>query len=615
MSQENELLNTLTDEEIDAYMANPSVEPHIVVGANRVITVPEELKRIAVQFDHNIETVTFDCPRYWDGIDMSQMQIYINYVRPDGESGSYKAQNVSVDSEDANIMHFTWTIDSHVSEAFGSLKFLICIKKTDREGKLVNHWSSDLCTDAFVSEGLECEAAITEQETALITQLLTRMDVVEQEWRDADERYREFHESEIPIMTPRAQIRQMAHINPETGDAVLFTDVYAEFNTFKTGISQSKYVYALEERAAHGTTQRVFRSNDGGETWVEIASLPIDVDQGMWYMNIFVDTQNAAAASKEILYLLKTTTGDSCSANVVCTAFWNGQSWLVREGPALGYKRWLGNNNSISVCTDAAYTKRAVIFGEYGTTTDGTSYALWRTTNSGVSWTKVLEVSGDSNGTWGTGEIRHWHGVFADPYTKHWWACSGDTNEQCKIYRSTDSGDTWDLMFSGSQRERTCGFVFESDYVYYGMDTTNKLDANSVKIVRIDKSKLETEEDRATARTDVATVDNAFAVYGLTRTFNPEGFLVWAQQEAERSFNPGRYILQFYHYGTEMLYPVAYFDTTKLSADTTYTGFYAGARTQNVWSGTIFAKPTTNMQQARYGYSNVSAYIKLNLTC
>ena len=46
-------------------------EPHIVIDSHRAITVPEQLKRIAVQFDHNFETVTFDCPRYWDGHDLS----------------------------------------------------------------------------------------------------------------------------------------------------------------------------------------------------------------------------------------------------------------------------------------------------------------------------------------------------------------------------------------------------------------------------------------------------------------------------------------------------------------------------------------------------------------
>ena len=54
-------------------LSNEFEEPHIVIGYDRVVTVPDQLKRLAVQYDHDIETVTFDCPRYWGKHDMSQM--------------------------------------------------------------------------------------------------------------------------------------------------------------------------------------------------------------------------------------------------------------------------------------------------------------------------------------------------------------------------------------------------------------------------------------------------------------------------------------------------------------------------------------------------------------
>ena len=117
--------------------------------------MPSELKRIAVQYDHDIETVTFDCPRYWDDHDMSEMRIYINYLRSDAETGCYKAQNITVDSSDENIMHFDWTISRNVTETFGKIVFLVCVKKADGNGNEKNHWNSELCKDCYVSEGLE----------------------------------------------------------------------------------------------------------------------------------------------------------------------------------------------------------------------------------------------------------------------------------------------------------------------------------------------------------------------------------------------------------------------------------------------------------------------------
>ena len=166
MSGAEELLNSGAS----TYLARPETEPHIVVGEDRFITVPPELKRIAVQFDHDVETVTFDCPRYWDGLDMSKMSIYINYIRSDRAYGCYRAENVTIDEADENIMHFTWTISMNVTQVKGEIKFLICIRKADEEGNELNHWNSELCKDMYVSEGMECGEVILPQYPDIVEQ-------------------------------------------------------------------------------------------------------------------------------------------------------------------------------------------------------------------------------------------------------------------------------------------------------------------------------------------------------------------------------------------------------------------------------------------------------------
>ena len=157
MSKAEELLNALAITETTNARLSTIDEPHLVIGPDRVITVPTELKRLAVQFDHDVETVTFDCPRYWDEHDMSQMHIYINYLRPDKETGIFKAQNIVVDETDSNAMHFDWTISRNASEVPGQLVFLVCIKKVDEEGNEKTHWNSELCKTCYVSEGLEID--------------------------------------------------------------------------------------------------------------------------------------------------------------------------------------------------------------------------------------------------------------------------------------------------------------------------------------------------------------------------------------------------------------------------------------------------------------------------
>lgn len=170
MSKAEELLNGLSESDISLKLANPETEPHIVIGDDRFISVPVELQRIAVQYDHDVETVTFDCPRYWDDLDMSKLSIYINYMRKDREVGLYKATDISIDAANNKIMHFNWTISHNVTEAVGSLKFLICIKKSDADGNEVNHWNSELNTEMYISEGLEVESGIFDPYPDIIAQ-------------------------------------------------------------------------------------------------------------------------------------------------------------------------------------------------------------------------------------------------------------------------------------------------------------------------------------------------------------------------------------------------------------------------------------------------------------
>ena len=152
---------------------------HIIVSNDRYITVPESLQKIGVQFDHNAETVTFDCPRYWDEHDMSTMKVYINYMRPNDSFGAYLCDSVEVDSLDNTIMHFDWTISGHVTEFAGPLSFLVCICDVDQNGDATIHWNSELNTQMYISSGMKCRDAILGRYPDIITHLLNRMNVVE----------------------------------------------------------------------------------------------------------------------------------------------------------------------------------------------------------------------------------------------------------------------------------------------------------------------------------------------------------------------------------------------------------------------------------------------------
>lgn len=202
MSQADKLLNSLSENDITSYTVDPALEEHIIIDSDRNVIVPDSLRRIAVQGDHNIETVTFDCPRYWDGHDMSKMVVYINYACSDGVIGNAVATNVVVDEHDPSIMHFDWTIMGDVTRVEGFLTFLVCIKKVTPsssvngnglnveivDGELVisegvgsnRHWHSELCNDMYISKGLELPDDYVRSHPDILTQILMfNADIIE----------------------------------------------------------------------------------------------------------------------------------------------------------------------------------------------------------------------------------------------------------------------------------------------------------------------------------------------------------------------------------------------------------------------------------------------------
>ena len=106
------------------------MKEHVIINKDRTVTVPDSLKKLGIQFDHNVNTIVFDCPRYADEdqtVDMSQMRIFINYMLPDKTPGSSPAENVVIDPDDENLMHFNWRITNAVTPVNGVLSTLICV--------------------------------------------------------------------------------------------------------------------------------------------------------------------------------------------------------------------------------------------------------------------------------------------------------------------------------------------------------------------------------------------------------------------------------------------------------------------------------------------------------
>lgn len=167
MSLAEQMLDTMSVSE-DSESSLVDEEPHIVIDESRIAIVPAELKTIAVTGDKDIETVTFDCVRYWDGNDLSTFAIYLNYVLPDMRTGTYIPKEV-VTSEGDPFYHFDWEIKDSITQKSGKISFAITAIKSRRTESgtvlLDKKWSSIPNSDCSIVLGLNISNVPSEEES------------------------------------------------------------------------------------------------------------------------------------------------------------------------------------------------------------------------------------------------------------------------------------------------------------------------------------------------------------------------------------------------------------------------------------------------------------------
>ena len=156
------------------------ISQHIVISRDKSVYVPEIIRKSIVYRDRNVERLTFDCPRYWSGIDISELNIYVNYIaegqkKKKEDPGSFLCENVIVDEDNTEIFHFDWRITSNASEFPDKLIFLVCAKSVDAEGNEDVHWNSHLCKDLEVQEGLEASDSIVNKYPDVIESILSKL--------------------------------------------------------------------------------------------------------------------------------------------------------------------------------------------------------------------------------------------------------------------------------------------------------------------------------------------------------------------------------------------------------------------------------------------------------
>ena len=141
----------------------------VIDPESREIIIPETYQILGVESDEKVERIEFECPKIvGDNIDLSKLQIRINYQNANGDKDQYIVEDVETNGDN---IEFSWLLSRKVTMYRGTVNFVVCAVKVSGE-TIQNEWNTTLATSQ-VLEGLEVDTPEpTEEQSDVITQLL-----------------------------------------------------------------------------------------------------------------------------------------------------------------------------------------------------------------------------------------------------------------------------------------------------------------------------------------------------------------------------------------------------------------------------------------------------------
>lgn len=141
----------------------------VIDPESREIVIPETYQIFGVESDEKVERIEFECPKIvGDNIDLSKLQIRINYQNANGDKDQYIVEDVETNGDN---IEFSWLLSRKVTMYRGTVNFVVCVVKVSGE-TIQNEWNTTLATSQ-VLEGLEATTPQpSEEQSDVIAQLM-----------------------------------------------------------------------------------------------------------------------------------------------------------------------------------------------------------------------------------------------------------------------------------------------------------------------------------------------------------------------------------------------------------------------------------------------------------
>lgn len=231
-----------------------AVEERCVVdGWSREIAVPERYRFIGIESDEKVVSIPFVCPKMTgNGTDMSEMNIYINYMNAAKEKNRYLVEDVRVEGD--NIV-FSWVLSRHVTQYKGFVEYIICAKKSGPDGNITNEWNSKVA-QGIVGEGFEVltPGEIEEHDHDIIEQILIKLGNVEDASTNATENAKKTAQDRKAVEAIKTEvIKQKALIDDTVSD---FTTTSQQVKADAVKVIQAEGTKQVQAVTAEGTKQK-----------------------------------------------------------------------------------------------------------------------------------------------------------------------------------------------------------------------------------------------------------------------------------------------------------------------------------------------------------------------
>lgn len=196
-----------TEEALMVAQVNDTGINDVVVIDNdlRTIIIPASITLLGVESDENVQTLHFQMPKTYKGLDLSEFAIRINYMNANNVGDTYAVDDSEISGE--NIV-FTWTVGRVACMYKGNTKFIVCLKKKDASGNVLKEFNTSLAS-LPVLEGLETTEAVVAENPDIIEQILTKIEKLTQispeDIASAVSAYMEANPIDIPTNLPNPQ--------------------------------------------------------------------------------------------------------------------------------------------------------------------------------------------------------------------------------------------------------------------------------------------------------------------------------------------------------------------------------------------------------------------------